>query len=496
MDKRCPPCATVEVLSVQSCISTPVGLPIPTPPKQVCSKCNNLLQNPSFETGLTGWEWNNVIAADYNPFEGTQVARMGPGVASLFQDVSLVGLEQCPLFLSFEAFPYGDAEANGNLVVEVIWLDAADNPVATGLCLFSPEGTINPDGRVTYFAITDRPPKGAVSARLQFSKGAGADNAIEIDQVILAPVNTINLVKNPSFELGLTNWNATGFTPGFGRQPTYRIPFEGNAFVVTEADGTLSQDIPISQFPAQSSFMLSFATFGRNATLSVKVLWLDASNMLLGTGLDLFITDAVFGFINTYLTYVDVTAPAPAGAVKARILFTADILSDTSLLLDQVIFTRAGSANLVQNPSFASGLTNWNSLNTTASTDVPYEGTLAAQIGANGGFLFQDVPLANAVGHCFLLNFGLGFRRAEVPAFTGDLLAKVHWLDASGQEIGLGLSLVIPGFTPQTNLWSVYAGITEPIPSGTVAARIQFTKSEGGTSGVIDVDKVVFARLV
>jgi hypothetical protein len=53
---------------------------------------SNLVQNPSFEAGLAGWTSGNVIPADVYPFEGTATARMGPGVASLWQDVPIVGL--------------------------------------------------------------------------------------------------------------------------------------------------------------------------------------------------------------------------------------------------------------------------------------------------------------------------------------------------------------------------------------------------------------------
>jgi len=42
--------------------------------------------------------------------------------------------------------------------------------------------------------------------------------------------------------------------------------------------------------------------------------------------------------------------------------------------------------------------------------------------------------------------------------------------------------------------WLVYASITEPAPSSTVKARVQFTKSSGGSELLID--KVVQGRLV
>jgi len=158
-----------------------------------------------------------VTGADSTPFEGTQVARMSSGVASLFQDVALSGLANCPLFVSFNAFPGTDNNSNGNLAVEVLWLDVNRVTIATGLRKIIPNFGINTSVRLTYFDITDRPPAGAVFARLLFSKGTGTapNDIIEIDQVILAPVNSINLVQNPGFELGLTGWTTTTFTPIF-----------------------------------------------------------------------------------------------------------------------------------------------------------------------------------------------------------------------------------------------------------------------------------------
>ncbi|MFZ5645066.1 MAG: hypothetical protein ACOY46_15915 [Bacillota bacterium] len=85
---------------------------------------------------------------------------------------------------------------NGNLTVQILWLDQLCNPISTGLGLFIPNGRINPLARLTYFDITDRPPAGAAWARILFSKQVEEENdAIDIDQVILTPVNTINFVS-------------------------------------------------------------------------------------------------------------------------------------------------------------------------------------------------------------------------------------------------------------------------------------------------------------
>ncbi len=490
MYNRRPSRATVEVMNISCCANTPV---VPNVASQrACSRCNNLLQNLSFEAGLDGWVTSNVTAADSSSFEGTQVARMGSSVASLSQDVALNGLANCPLFISFNAFPGTDNNSNGNLAVEVLWLDVNRVSIATGLRKLMPNFGINTSVRLAYFDITDRPPASAVFAKLLFSKGTGTapNDIIEIDQVILTPVNSINLVQNPGFELGLTGWTTTIFTPVFIET------IEGAAAAFTNANGTLFQDVPITELPFNSSFLLSFAASvaeSNVASLSVQVLWLNAADVLIGTGLDITIPRNTLDAQRLYLTYLDITAPAPGDAVKARILFTAsDLLDNSRLRIDQIILARAGTPNLVQNPSFENAFDNWTPVNAAiAESSQAYEGNRVGVLSAQGGAIFQDIPIVRADGHCFLLNFGLRSPDAD----TGLLLAEVHWLDNNNKEIGQGLSLVIPSLSVQ-GIWVVYTGITEPAPLGTATARVQFSKSIGGPNGLVDIDKVVFGRLV
>lgn len=61
----------------------------------------NLVQNPGFEAGLAGWTATNVAVVNGNPFEGTASARMGPGMASIFQDIPIIPLLGSSYLLSF-----------------------------------------------------------------------------------------------------------------------------------------------------------------------------------------------------------------------------------------------------------------------------------------------------------------------------------------------------------------------------------------------------------
>lgn len=224
---------------------------------KVCLGCSNLVQNPSFETGLSGWISNNASVQDTDVFEGTQEVLLGPDIASLHQDISLVGLYNHPLFLSFNIAPGGASQENGNMVAQILWLDSSHNTISAGLYLYVPSERSGVS-RITYFGISDLPPIGAVYARIQFSKDLGPsapNDSINIDQVILTPVSSINLIQNSSFELGLTGWTSTFFAPVFNTVG------EGIAAVRTTNDDTIFQDVPLTENLAGSSFLLSFACF-------------------------------------------------------------------------------------------------------------------------------------------------------------------------------------------------------------------------------------------
>lgn len=465
------------------------GLTQPSP----CTRCNNLVQNPSFETDLSNWETSNVTTFDSEPFEGTQAARMGPGIASMYQDVSLAKVNCKPLFFSFNVVSNSSNQFNGDLLVEVFWLDAKRNIIATGLSLFIRDGRINGTD-LTYFDITDRPPCSAAWARLQFSKSQGTEpDVILIDQVILAPLSSINLVQNPGFEAGLSQWITN---PDTSFESSYAQSFAGGGRAITSANGVLSQDVYIGNQPMRSTFLLSFAaTANGDSTLTIQVQWLDSADNPIGSGLNLLVPIDTLGSQFNYLSYLDITDPAPYRTVKARISFTAAILeAGTFVAIDQVIFARTATGNLVTNPSFENSLNDWEPDNTTlySGGDV-YEGMADAIIPEAGGSLVQDVPLVNAVGRCFLFNCGLGYR-SEAGATVPQMLIKVIWLNKNGDEIGLGLSLTCFVFSGDPR-WFVYTGITEPAPLGTAAARLQFTKPSSENSE-LEIDKVVLGRLV
>lgn len=462
-----------------------------------CTRCGNLLENPSFEADLSGWTIDNVVPSGGNAFEGLQTAQMNQPISSMFQDFFLENNCRKPLILSFEVSPniISVPAAIGPLAVEVLWLNDNREVIGTGLRTFIPNEVLSvEEARLTFVEVTDVPPINAAMARVQFTKGLpdiSSQSVLEVDNVILALIESTNLVRNSGFQLGLRDWIPTNVTAEFTRV------YEGTGRVNLGPNAVLIQNVPLTQFFFNSNFLLSFAVaqalnanFPGGTFLRVQVIWLNGLGATIGTGLDLSIDGEANLF--DYTTYADVTNVAPAGAVAAQIRFT-NTDPNFAFVLDKVIFARVRSENLIQNPSFenAVSIDPWTAVGTTVVQSTnSYEGNRYASIALGGGAISQEVPVEPR--NCYLLNFG--FKVDANVAGTSTALAQVYWLDRNGQEIGLGLTIIIHRRTILvTNIWSTYLGVTEPAPENAVRARIQFSKLATQATG--DIDKVVFTRL-
>ncbi|WP_088553695.1 hypothetical protein [Calderihabitans maritimus] len=149
----------------------------------------NLVQNPGFEAGLAGWTATNVTPADVNPFEGTAAARLGPGIASLFQDIPIDGYKRLSFLLSF-AVEAPLSFNPGDLTVQVQWLDATGTVIGIGLSLFIPSATTGTQFFwLTYVDATENAPINAKTARIIFSKAQGSGrDVLDVDKVVLLRV--------------------------------------------------------------------------------------------------------------------------------------------------------------------------------------------------------------------------------------------------------------------------------------------------------------------
>lgn len=93
----------------------------------------NLIQNSSFEAGLSGWVTNNVSLNGLKPYEGTHTAQMDIGLASMYQDVPIVSLPAGSSFLL--SFATMRLIGGTNLTVTVEYRDNV-GPLGTGHIFF------------------------------------------------------------------------------------------------------------------------------------------------------------------------------------------------------------------------------------------------------------------------------------------------------------------------------------------------------------------------
>ena len=453
----------------------------------VFTRSGNLLQNPSFESGLSYWNNENVTLINTSPSEGTQAASLGPGVASLSQDVLLGTWLRKPLFMSFVAYTLTGIP--GDLIATVYWLDSNGIIIGTGLKALIPSSAIS-TARITFIDITERPPINAQWARLLFSAGA-ADEALVLDLINLAPVETPNLLRNPSFELGLEGWDASSFTSNF------TTVFEGAASAAQIAEpGTLSQNLLLRPILPGTSYLLSFAaTSTNNAAVTAQLFWLNILGNPIGApAINAPIVASTLAGQGAYLNLMQASDPAPLGTFGAQlILSTAG--APGSIFLDQVNMIRLLSPNLLQNPGFIQGLDFWTTQGVIPQNTGGFVGDNFALLADTGAVINQTVSLPRGSGGgSFLLNFALHFSGTD--ALNGNVIAQVHWLNCLGQEIGIGLALVIAQETQERAQWQSFTRFTEKVPVDAISARIQFTKSAGGDGSDIGLDSVIFARVV
>jgi len=372
----------------------------------------------------------------------------------------------------------------------VLWLDANGAIIGTGLRAFLPSVSIS-NVRSTFFDVTDRPPLNAFAARLMFSKNA-SDIPLLLDLVNLVPVETKNLLRSPSFESGLNGWDSVNFNSQFS------VIWEGaTALQISSFPGFISQEIDLNPFRIGEAYLLSaaFAPLGlRAATITVRLVFINVLGNPIGEpGIDITILPATLTGQGKYLNFVQLSRPAPIGAVKARLEIAADEIPGGFVELDQVVLLRLASPNLIQNSEFDNGHDYWTGTDL-GVTSGGYVGQYSAFLDASGGLMGQVVALPPcSLGRNFLFNFALHY--GDTGNTNGNMIAQVNWLDAKGNEIGLALRLIVLQTVQPTPQWQVYTGITEAAPIGAASAIIRFTKSKGETDSVIGLDSVIFARI-
>lgn len=208
-----------------------------------------------------------------------------------------------------------------------------------------------------------------------------------------------NLINNGSFESGdLTGWSgvSASVVSAFAHTGAFSAQFAGG---ITSA--SLSQTVPVSP---QQSFQL-FISLGKigtiaNPEINLRVLYLDASNAVVGTGLNINVTignmpNTIF---DTWTEVYQTTTTAPAAAVQAQILIskTAGSSNTPVVLIDDVAFVEVTGITGTTGPTGATGATG--STGVTGDTGPTGPTGITGPTGATGATGSQPtVAFQNAV---------------------------------------------------------------------------------------------------
>ncbi|WP_432681316.1 NTTRR-F1 domain [Bacillus velezensis] len=191
-----------------------------------------------------------------------------------------------------------------------------------------------------------------------------------------------NLINNGSFESGdLTGWTGVNASvvSAFAHTGAFSAQFAGG---ITSA--SLSQTVPVSP---QQSFQL-FISLGKigtiaNPEINLRVLYLDASNAVVGTGLNINVTignmpNTIF---DTWTEVYQTTTATPAAAVQAQVLISKTSGSSNTpvVLIDDVAFVEVTGITGATGPTGATGATG-----ATGSTGVTGDTGPTGVTGATG----------------------------------------------------------------------------------------------------------------
>jgi hypothetical protein len=156
--------------------------------------------------------------------------------------------------------------------------------------------------------------------------------------------------------------------------------------------------------------------------------------------------------------------------------------------------------NLLQNPGFELGLEFWEvpqtlpnakKANVSAQSAFPHSGLASLALNVlddeHLSVVYQDVRVSP--GKCYQLDCvvsGLGEGH-------GRLSLEVRWLDDDCEDLGLGLSLLIPDVGRACDgEWDLHSGVTDEAPLGARRARISVASAD---KCVVLVDDLAFYKI-
>lgn len=291
------------------------------------------------------------------------------------------------------------------------------------------------------------------------------------------PSGLVNLVQNPSGELGgwgwITSLSDSTMSGIAGPLLQYERTVAGASSFTTEA-------LPIAAGEYAAARWESVSSSGVNY-VRTRFEWLDASGALLSSS----VQSAYFSTTPSATVGLLPTVVAPASTAFVRLRF--DLYTTTSgvdpggahwLKLHQVTVAKAASSgafgsfrtNLVPNPSFESNTNGWNDDSTSTLTRVASAGAVGAAHARLTIDATSPYSQANWIGASMPVTGGRDYTvSAYVRSVAVSRIAAVviSWRDAGG---GLGQS--VGGNTATSTVTWTRIGATFTAPSGATGASV------------------------
>ena len=394
----------------------------------------NLLSNAGFENGLTGWAINNAIGGTstldastvFNGGKSLKITRATSGDQYAHADYNFGTGIGGRTFTMSAYVKTADITGNG-VRIATYWLDDAGwiwknnvlSPVLTGTNDWS------------RLEVTAEAPAGAKRVVVMVQPGdVNGQGTFWIDSVAIkenAP--PMNLLSNPGFENGLTDWAINNAIGGTSTLDASTVFSGGKSLKITRATSG-------DQY-AHANYNFGTAIGGRTFTMSANVKTVDIT----GNGVHIktyWQDDTGWIWQNNESSQIltgtndwsrlEVTAEAPAGAKKVHVIvIPGDKNGKGTYWIDSLVITeKAPPLNLLSNPGFENGLTDWAINNAIGGTS-----TLDASTVFSGGKSLK-ITRATSGDQYAHANYNFG---TAIGGRTFTMSANVKTVDITGNGV-------------------------------------------------------------
>ncbi len=359
----------------------------------------NLLTNPDFEAGLTGWNvFGNAFAESANPPEidplsGTGEVKMfgnfsgGFDVSGIFQEFpaapgDIFTIDAWSRMWSGDTIPGNGPPGDNWVVMKIAFFDGGGTEIAgaEGIIL---DGNSPTDTWIDNPEVTGTAPAGTASVQclILYLQPGNDGGAAHIDDVSFTssappPPPTGNLLVNPGFESGLSGWDAFGNAFAEPENLPEIEPLNGTQ--LCKMFGNFSGGFNVSgifqTFGAEPGQSFSMDCSSRHWSgdpllgagppgdnwMVMKIAFFDGGGTEIGAAEGIILDGT--SPTDTWIDNPAISGTAPAGteSVQALILYLQPAFAGGGGQVDDILFTTTSDCDIARNGGFETGdLTDW-----------------------------------------------------------------------------------------------------------------------------------------